>query len=184
MMADRVSASIVIGGELASDDFITLCRLIVEEDLAIEWDGEPFAPGHRTDGEPLRLFAHEVTGGQFETLESWCIAHALPFVRWCGGYTGAWLPERLVFNGTGDPQSFAANENDNVVADRETVNALGGGRALHAWFDAADFVVPPLIIMADSDAETDAISRARAGQEESGGGDGEQGSQLQKGTAA
>src|SRR3546814_18831398 len=78
MMADRVSASIVIGGELASDDFITLCRLIVEDDLAIEWDGEPFAPGHRTDGEPLRLFAHEVTGGQFETLESWCIAHAAP----------------------------------------------------------------------------------------------------------
>lgn len=162
-MADRVSASIVIGGKVSADDFITLCRLIAEEDLSVEWDGEPFTPGHRIDGEPLSLFAHQVTGGQFDTLESWCIAHALPFVRWCGGYTGAWLPERLVFTGTGDGQSFRVDENDNVVAD---------------------FVVPPLVIESDADAAADANTRASAGREESGAGSGEPGSQLRKGTTA
>src|SRR3546814_13853925 len=96
-MADRVAASITIGGTVTGTDFITLCRLIAAEDLSVEEDGDPFSPADWTDGEPLQLFDHQAIGGQFEALEAWCVQRGLPFVRWCAGYPGGWEPERVVF---------------------------------------------------------------------------------------
>jgi hypothetical protein len=145
-MADRVSASIIIGGTLDAAEFEELADLIASEGLAIEWDGEPFEPHHHVPGEPLRLFAHEVAGGSFGDLESWCRSHGLPFVRWCGGYPGQWGPERVVATGDGSAVSSVVTEDDEVVISRSTVEMLGSHEAVIAHFDAAEFTVPPLVV--------------------------------------
>lgn len=41
-MADRVSATITLGGALASDMLLDLAVIINDEDLSTEWDGEDF----------------------------------------------------------------------------------------------------------------------------------------------
>ena len=59
-MADRVSASITIGGTLPSmllPEFITL---IEQEGLSTEWDGEPFTVRDLSEGDALNLMAHHV----------------------------------------------------------------------------------------------------------------------------
>ena len=162
-MADRVAASITIGGSVTGADFITLCRLIAAEDLSVEEDGDPFSPADWTDGEPLQLFDHQAIGGQFEALEAWCVQRSLPFVRWCAGYPGGWEPERVVFTGTGAIETYPATERGNAIATRDTLN-------LHEN-------------LADVGPTISNITRASAGQEESGGGRGEHCSQLEKGSA-
>lgn len=87
-MANRVSASITIGGTLNADDYAELAEIIAAEGLSIEWEGEDFEPEHRTVGEPLSLHAHEVAWARFDSLESWCIERKLPFSRWSGAYGG------------------------------------------------------------------------------------------------
>ncbi|PAL19382.1 hypothetical protein [Sphingopyxis sp. GW247-27LB] len=152
-MADRVSASIELGGSLTAADYAELSEIIASEGLSTEWDGEPFEPDHRTVGESLSLYAHEVAWGRFEMLETWCVEKSLPFVRWSGAYAGQWGAERVVFTGAGEPVSYAADEDDYVVIGRGTVEKLGSLDAIIAYFDAADTHVPPLVVEGDpSDA--------------------------------
>jgi len=145
-MADRVSASITIGGSVSAATYAELATIIADEGLATEWDGETFTPDQHVPGEPLRLFAHEVAWGRFEALEAFCVAERLPFARWSGAYPGQWDPERVVFDGSGEPRSFGASEDNEVVVGRHSVEALGSYEAIIANFDAADFAVPPLVI--------------------------------------
>lgn len=145
-MADRVSASIVVGGMISAPDYAELSEIIANESLSIEWDGEAFEPEHRTIGEPLSLYAHEVPWGRFQTLEAWCVEKKLPFVRWSGAYAGQWGAERVVFTGEDEPISYAADEDDDVVIARGTVEKLGSLEAILAYFDAADAKLPPLVI--------------------------------------
>lgn len=182
-MADRVAASITIGGSVTGADFITLCRLIAAEDLTVGEDGDPFSPAECTDGEPLQLFDHQAIGGQFEALEAWCIQHGLPFVRWCAGYPGGWEPERVVFTGTGAIEPYPANEKGDAIATRDTLDLHENLSTLRAWFAAAHFEIPPLAILADVAPKIPDITRASAGREESGGGGSEHRSQLEKGSA-
>lgn len=166
-MADRVSASIVLGGSITADRYEELAAIIAGEGLSTDWDGEGFEPSHRTVGEPLSLCAHEVPWGRFEELEAWCVEHQLPFARWSGGYGGQWSAERVVFPGGGEPQSYVADEDDRILIDRDRVEALGALEAVIAWFDAADFVVPPLIVEGDLDppGEPRMLQRTNALQE-------------------
>src|SRR3546814_11227400 len=60
IMADRVSASIAIGGKVSPTQLAELAAHIADYDLRIEWDGEPFDPIHLPQEDALRLFAHEV----------------------------------------------------------------------------------------------------------------------------
>lgn len=145
-MADRVSALIVVGGTITAPDYAELAGIIADEGLSIEWDGEQFEPDHRTIGEPLSLYAHEVPWGRFEALEEWCVEKKLPFSRWSGAYGGQWGAERVVFAGEGEPTSYAADEDDYVVIGRGTVEKLGSIEAIIDYFDAADFTVPPLVL--------------------------------------
>lgn len=162
-MADRVSASIQIGGVLTAAVFTELASIIADEGLSTEWDGEPFEPAHRSVGEPLHLYAHEVAWGRFEALESWCVEQKLPFARWSGGYGGQWGPERVVFIGEGEPTSYAADEDDRIVVVRDTIERLDSVEAVLAYFDAADVPVPPLVVEGDPVAGiTDASQGAAA----------------------
>jgi len=143
-MADRVSASIIIGGTVPQSLLPDLAALVEAEGLSNEWDGEPFTLAMFREGAPLELMAHEVAWGRFERLESWCVEHGLPFARWSGGYSGQWGAERAVFTGAGEVQSYAADEDDYLLVGRCTVERLGSYAAILALFAAGDFAVPPL----------------------------------------
>ena len=145
-MADRVSASIALGGSITAAQLEALTQLIADEGLSTEWDGEPFGPSQITPCEPLQLYAHEVAWGMFEELEAWCREHRVPYVRWSGGYGSEWGAERVVFDGAGEPRSYDADENDRIFVDRATVERLGSVEAILAHFDAAEFTLPPLIV--------------------------------------
>ena len=56
------------------------------------------------------------------------------------------MAERVVFTGTDEPAPFVADEDDHVLIGRDTIDRLGSIEAIRAYFDAADFVVPPLIV--------------------------------------
>lgn len=148
-MADRVSASIELGGSLTATEYAELSEIIASEGLSIEWDCEVFEPDHRTVGKSLNLYAHEVAWGRFDMLETWCVEKCLPFTRWSGAYAGLWGAERVVFTGEGEPISYAADEDEHVVIGREIVEKLGSLDAIIAYFDAADTGVPPLVVEGD-----------------------------------
>lgn len=147
-MADRVSATITIGGSLPADQLLELAAIIIGEGLSTDWDGEDFSTSQIVPESSLTLRAHEVAWGRFEDLEAFCIAEHLPFVRWSGAYAGQWGAERVVFTGADEPASFAADEDDHVLIDRSTIDRLGTIETVRAHFDLADFVVPPLRIEA------------------------------------
>lgn len=83
--------------------------------------------------------------------------HRVPFVRWCGGYSGQWGPERVVAIGDGKAVSYAVTEDDEVVISRSAITALGSLDAIFAHFDAAEFVVPALVV-ADAAAAAPALT--------------------------
>ncbi len=149
-MADRVSVAITIGGTITAAEYLELAGLAALECLSTDWGGELFEPDHRKPGEALRLVAHEVAWGRLDGVEAWCIAHAAPFARWSGGHGCDWGAERVVFTGTGEQVSYDADENERILVDRHTVEKLGSLKAILAYFDAADFAVPPLIVKPDS----------------------------------
>lgn len=177
-MAERSHASIIIGGKISAAEFATLIQLAKLEGLSIEWGGPELEAEHHTSGESLSLYAFEVVGAQFAALETWCVESGLPFSRWSAGYAGSWLAGRCVFRGVGECMEFATDDDGHVVASREVVDACGSMAALRAWFDAADFEVPPLVIVPNEHP------RDHAGQEDSGEGEGELGSHSSKGTSA
>jgi len=145
-MVDRVSASIEIGGTIGSADYSALVALITAEALSVEWDGEDFEPEHRQQGQSLRLYAHEVAWGRFEALEAKCVELGLPFARWSGGCSGQWGSERVVFTGEGEPEPYPVDETDTALIGRAALKQLGTIEAVLAWFDAADFAVPALVV--------------------------------------
>lgn len=145
-MAERVPVSIKIGGTLTPSQYAELTRIARRGSLTTEWGGECFQPEDRIDGQPLSLYAEEVAGGSYDELEAWCIRQGLPFVRWSGGCSGQWMPERAVFTGEGEPGTHIVDEDDNVVLTRRDVIALGSIDAIFASFDAADFSPPSLIV--------------------------------------
>lgn len=148
-MVDRVSASITLGGTLSSEDFAHLLKLIADEDLSPEWDGETFDPADCAPGQSLTLHAHEVAWGRFDALERWCISRQVPFARWSGAFSGECGGERVVFEGGTEPEYYAADEVDEVVITRRMVEKLGTIEAILAYFDAADVTIPPLVVEGD-----------------------------------
>lgn len=143
-MADRMSATITLGGVIAQAKIPDLLDAIAAEGLATDWDGEPFTLAELPADAPLRLMAHEVAWGRFEELEAFCVREALPFARWSGAYSGQWGAERVVFTGAGEPRSYAANDEDEVVIDRVEIERLGSFAAVLAHLEAADVAIPPL----------------------------------------
>lgn len=145
-MADRVSATITLGGGISAARFAELVELIQAEGLSVDWNGEPFEPSQVIVGESLHLCAHEVAWGTFNDLEAWCREHHVPYIRWSGGYGCEWGAERVVFAGAGEPVSYDTDENDRIFVYRATVERLGSVEAILAHFDAAEFALPPLFV--------------------------------------
>jgi hypothetical protein len=148
-MADCVSISITIGGRLGADAYGDLIEIINGERLSIEWEGPTFHAGHRVVGEPLSLYAHNIPWGRAETLESFCTERGLSFARWSGGYPGEWSAERVIFRGSGEADSYMCDENDRIMIDKHVVTDRGSIEAVLAYFEEAEFEVPPLVVDGD-----------------------------------
>lgn len=148
-MADRVSASIVIGGGLSADAYATLLGVIASEGVSAGWDEGPFEAACRVAGQPLRLCAHEVAWGRFQTLENWLLEAGLPFVRWAGGCAGSFGAERVIATGDGLLSTFAVDDDDEVILNRAMIEQLGSMEAISAYFTEADFVVPAFHVEGD-----------------------------------
>jgi hypothetical protein len=148
-MVDRVAASIQIGGEVSRPEFVELAELVADQDLRVDWDGDPFDPCCRKTGAPLILFAYDVPWGRFEALEAWCVDKGLSFARWSGACVGQWGAERVVFTGTEPPIQFAADEEDYVLIGADMAKALGSYDAILAHFAAAEIPIPPLHVEGD-----------------------------------
>jgi hypothetical protein len=118
--------------------------LIVDQGLSLEWDGPDFDVSQFPDNGPLLLYAHEVAWGRMDDLEGFCVENGLPFVRWSGGYSGQFGPERAVFTGSGEVTLYAADEEEFTVMSRTTAERLGSYDAILAHFAVADFQWTPL----------------------------------------
>ena len=161
-MADRVSVTFTLGGRISADDFEVLVSVIVAEGLSTEWDGPTFEASHRTEGEPLELFANEVAWGKVEALENFCADHGLAYHFWAGGYFAEWGAERIIYRGEGAPDSFVADESDRVLIDRGEVERRGSIDAVLAYFDAAEFTVPSLVVDGDREPGVEGATAANA----------------------
>jgi hypothetical protein len=146
-MADRVSASIVIGGPLSPTQFEMLMHLIESHDLSTDWDGPKFTPDARVNGEPLHLYALETPWGMFDDLEQYCCDQRIPYVRWSGACAGSFGAERIVFDGKTGPLNYSVDDDDHIVLHEQTIDQLGSMRAIRAYLKPAAFEVPRLAIV-------------------------------------
>jgi hypothetical protein len=145
-MADRVSASITIGGTVTADQFAELTSMIIAHGLSTEWDGPAFTAEHYIAGQPLALYAHETPWSMFDDLEQYCCDHDIPYIRWSGGCAGSFGPERIVYDGRSGPLNYDVDEDDHVVVHAHTIAQLGSMRAIRRYLKAAEIILPPLVV--------------------------------------
>ena len=153
-MADRVSATITIGGVLPRSLLDEFTRAINDEDARLDWEGEPFTANAIPASEPLELMAHEVAWGNFTRLEAFCQQNGLSYVRWSGGCSGSFGPERVVFTGSGEPMSHAVTEDDEMVFSLDIIRTLGSIAAIEAQAAKGHFTPGSLIVVDNIPSET------------------------------
>jgi len=153
-MADRASASIVIGGNISRSCIADLIEAIATDGGRADWEGEPLDASSVRGGASLEAFAYELPGGTFEWTEEFCEDHGLAYVRNSGSCAGAFGPERVIFTSTGAAVQFDMTESDEIVLARSMIRELGTMEAVEAWFRHAEFVPPPFTIVEDGDAVT------------------------------
>lgn len=159
-MADRATASIMIGGPIPRSCITGLIAAIDLDGGRADWEGEALDDMSVRDGKSLESFACELPGGIFQETESFCEQHALAFVRSSGSCAGAFGPERVVFTGDHPTAHFDLTENDEVVLTQCGFRALGSVEAVDRWFASAEFTPPPLTIVEEeaSSARTCAVN--------------------------
>lgn len=140
-MADRASVAIRIGGSLSPDLLPGFCAAVESDGAFTDWEGTAFDPDDLDPSVPLYLADHEVAWGRFEAIETFCVDHALVFARWAGGASGAFGPERVVFDGT-TVRSFSASDDDEILISAETVRRLGSYAAVLSHLAAAELEIP------------------------------------------
>lgn len=144
-MADRVSASIEIGGALPARLVPELLSAAQADGGCIEWD-TPLDENSIIPGETLEVCAHELPWGRFEHLEQFCMDQGLAYRKRaasCGGSFGA---EREIYHGQGETVSYEESEAGYVVIGLDAIRALGSLDKIEHWFEAAEAPVPPLIL--------------------------------------
>lgn len=157
-MADRATASILIGGTIRRSDIPGLIEAIASDGGRADWEGEALDAASIRQGETLEACAFELPGGTFEWTEEFCEDHGLAYVRNSGSCCGAFGPERVVFTGIGAAMQFDMTEGEDIVLARSMIRELGTIEAVDAWFDHAEFVVPPFTIVEDDEAHGNEIA--------------------------
>lgn len=146
-MADRASASIIIGGRLPADRLPDLIAVIEADGGFAGWNEHPVDEAACGSGEALEICGYDLAGGVFDEIETFAQARGLAYVRNSGSCSGAFGPERVVFDGVTPPRLYELNEDGAVVIDRRQLRALGRIDAAEAWFASAEFAPPPLLII-------------------------------------
>ena len=145
-MADRASVTIHIGGRITRADLTHLAELAEAASAYTDYEDTPFDPDRIEPG-TLTFIAHEVAWGRLDDIEDLCLEKGLPFARWSGSSPGAFAAERVVFAGTGELRTFAATDDDELMASLGTLRELGSMAAIEAYFAAGDREPPPLEIV-------------------------------------
>lgn len=143
-MGDRASVHITIGGIMPRGSLAEFARYAADYDLRVDWDGEPFDPETIEEGAPLELYGTELNGGLIEGIDNFCIRHGLPFRRWSGGCLGAFLPEIVIYEGTGKIRDYSASEDEFVVFAAQDIARYSRMRDLKRALARAAFVIPPI----------------------------------------
>ncbi|AZI37673.1 hypothetical protein NT2_06_02260 [Caenibius tardaugens NBRC 16725] len=155
-MADRATASIVIGGHIPRSCISGLIAAVELDGGRADWQGEALDDTSVRNDEVLEAFACELPGGIFQETESFCEQHGIAFVRGSGSCAGAFGPERAVFTGKGPAAYFDLTESDEVVLTRSGLRALGSLEAIETWFASAEFTPPPVTIVEGEGASAQA----------------------------
>jgi hypothetical protein len=129
-MADRVSDSITIGGRVRRSTIPRLIRAIEEDNGLKDWDGEPIDDNSIVSGELLDVYAFDLPGGIFESVESFCELNKVAFVRSSGSCSGPFGSERVVFDGLDPARHYELNESGEhwcMTCSGRDVGEFGGG---------------------------------------------------------
>ncbi|AMK23212.1 MULTISPECIES: hypothetical protein [Sphingomonadaceae] len=150
-MADRASASMQIGGTLSRIQLPAFIEAIATDHGRLDWEGEPVEEDTITTGNVLEICAYDLPGGMFETVESFCRQHKLPFRRTSGGCSGVFGPELVVYDLQGQPRHYEMNESEQVVLTRNEIHDLGSIEKIEDWFRSAEFTPPPIVLLEAGD---------------------------------
>jgi hypothetical protein len=144
-MAERVAAQIWIGGRLSAEDADELCGVIDTEGVSLDWGDGPFCPStsqdllqaraQHDDSRVLRLCDDQASWGEFDELESFLQAHAIPYTRHGDG-GGDYNGEIVEYRPGTDPVCIPVDTNGNPVVDVEVVR--GVAKALDTAIDQLD----------------------------------------------
>lgn len=148
-MADRASASTIIGGRVRRSTIPRLIRAIEGDNGLKDWDGEPIDHNSIVSGELLDVYAFDLPGGIFESVESFCELNKIAFVLSSGSCSGAFGPERVVFDGLDSARHYELNESDEVVLTRRELADLGSLETANAWFASAEYMPAPIDLVDD-----------------------------------
>lgn len=156
-VADRVSASIKLGGDLPVTLLDDPVRLIEDEDLGPDWDG-PFTSEAeiRTylagGAAGVTLYANEVSSGEFEALQAFCVDYRLTYVLTYDGSGGPWAPGRRIRRPDDRGDGFTCTLDDSlgfacISADQIRALQLGSIEDVLAHLERFDLSeTPPLTI--------------------------------------
>ncbi len=145
-MSDCVPAAIRIGGILLPAEIAAFTAIVARERLTRP-EGAPFVIAEISGREPIDLVCDAAICGSLDEIEAFCIAHRLPFRRWCGALPGLWEAERLVYDGRSEPRVYMATDSDLLVATEAEVRSLGSIEAVRAYFCSGDPCIPPFAIL-------------------------------------
>ncbi|RIA46223.1 hypothetical protein DFR49_0756 [Hephaestia caeni] len=145
-MAEACAATIRIGGILPCHLFPAFLTAVEADRARLDYDGEWFSEATLPENEPLDLFAREAIGGRFANLETFCIAHKLPFIRWCEARTSDWDAERVAYSGEGEPLHFLATDGNEVAITASDIERFGTIDALREFLASATPDLPPFQI--------------------------------------
>src|SRR5690606_19890162 len=99
-----------------------------------------------SEGRLLEVCAYELVGGEFDHVETFCNRHGIPYVRISAACARAFGAQRVVHTGDGCPTEYEINESDKIVLTRAELNELGSIDAANIWFEAGEFMPPPIRI--------------------------------------
>lgn len=146
-MGDRAPVHITIGGALPLEHLATFAAHAADYDLRNDWDSEPFDPAALVAGEPLELYGTELNGGQIPKIDAFCCEHGLPFRRWSGGCLGAFLPEIVLFEGSGAMRDYTASEDEYVLFPPSWIKGFTRLRDLKRELARAELTIPPFVLL-------------------------------------
>jgi hypothetical protein len=102
-----------------------------------------FGSASIAEGRSLELYGTELNGGQITDVDEFCIAHDLTFYRWSGGCPGAFLPEIVIYDGTGLLRDYTASEDEVVLFAPSEIQAFMRLRDLKRAIADAEIMIPP-----------------------------------------